>query len=156
MKKRLALLLVLLLVISLVGCNKDKASDTKKEEASKADAPIEINDENEEEVFKDLKILSEGRLDEVAKHFKDNEEASKNMSYIDVKRYIGAPGIHDASLDVVNEEEGTIEKYVFWYSEERLFFVVFSAPKDKPDDLALIDFDLYEGDEESEESGEGE
>ena len=169
MKKRLALLLALLLVLSLVGCKKDapaeKAGETKKEVAAEADtkdekteeAPkskgmIVLNDENEDEVYDNLEMLSEERLDEVAKYFKENEEATKGMTYEEVEKIIGMSGIYDPELDDVIEEEGTIEKYVFWYSEERLLYVVFSTPKDSPDDLGLIDVGVYEGNEESKEN----
>ena len=48
------------------------------------------------------------------------------------------PGAHFVEHDEVNEEDGSHLINVFWYSKDHVFFTMFTAEKDSPDDFGLM------------------
>lgn len=158
MKKLLSLLLVLALAFSLVGCGKDKPADTaetKKDTAQetkddyKVKGYIDVTEENEKDIFSNIEYLSEERLDEIGDYFGINKEETLGMTYEQVEKVIGLPGLHFVEDDEVRD--GIHVKDIFWYSEEKAFFAIFIASDDKPDDFLLSSTGVYqEGDSQGE------
>ena len=159
MKKILAILLVLVLALSLVGCggdeakkDREKAAEADKAAITKSDykvkGMIDVDEENEDEVFGSLETLSEERLDELGDYFEKYKEETKGMSYVDLEKIIGLQGIHFPEQDEVIDD-GSHVKYVFWYSEGRMFYGIFTASKDSPDDFGLDEAGIYVDTEEN-------
>lgn len=88
--------------------------------------------------------LSEEYLQEIADYFDENYEETVGMTYEEVKDYIGMPGIHYEALDDVDDESGDLKKYVFWYSPDYVFVVLFIAEPENPDDFGLDMTAYYE------------
>ena len=178
MKKRLALLLAVAMIFSLAACGK-KSSDEKAEkktqvenkaDTEKKEAKVKgMIDVSGDEIFttpEGIEELSEERLKEISEHFDENHLTKlEGMTYEEVEAYIGKPGAHFVDHD--DEENGVLTKNIFWYSPDHVFFTIFTADKDSPDDFGLTmagsmpkNFDENEEDEAeedaSESDGEGE
>lgn len=154
MKKLLAILLMLTLAITLVGCGTNKPADTaetKKDTAAetkddyKVKGYIDVTEENGDEIFSSIEYLSEERLDEIGDYFANNKEETLGMTYEQVEKVIGLPGLHFVEDDEV--KDGIHVKDIFWYSEEKAFYAIFIASDDKPNDFLLSATGVYqEGD----------
>lgn len=154
MKKLFSLLLALALLTTLVGCGTDKPADkaeTKKDTAQEAKDDykvkgyIDVTEENGDEIFSNVEYLSEERLDEIGDYFQNNKEETLGMTYEEVEKVIGLPGLHFVEDDEV--KDGIHVKDIFWYSEEKAFLAIFIASDDKPDDFLLSGTGVYqEGD----------
>ena len=154
MKKRLAILLVVAMIFSLAACGKksadekaDKASqkkenkaDTEKKEDKKEEAKAKgMIDVQGDEIFttpEGVEELSEERLNEISEYFDKNQLKVEGMTYEEVEEYIGMPGAHFVEHDD-EDENGVLTKSIFWYSPDQVFFTIFTADKDSPDDFGL-------------------
>ena len=175
MKKRLALLIAVAMIFSLAACGKksvDEKADTvkkdeKKEEAKKEEAKAKgMIDVSGDEIFttpEGIEELSEERLKEISEHFDENNLTKlEGMTYEEVEAYIGMPGAHFVEHDD-EDENGVLTKNILWYSPDHVFFTIFSADKDSPDDFGLtmagsmpknFDEDEEEDEEDASESDE--
>ena len=155
MKKRLAILLALAMIFSLAACGKksadekaDKASekveskaDTEKKEDKKEEAKAKgMIDVHGDDIFttpEGVEELSDERLTEIAEYFdEDHLIKLEGMTYEEVEEYIGMPGAHFVDFDD-EDENGIFTKSIFWYSPDQVFFTIFTADKDSPDDFGL-------------------
>lgn len=159
MKKLLVLLLVFALAITLVACGGDKKADTAETKEGtekladteakddyKVKGYIDVTEENGDEFFASYEYLSEEKLDELGDYFEKNKEATKYIPYDEVEKIIGFQGIHYPEQDEV-EEDGTNVKYIYWYSKDRLFYAIFVAPNDRPNDFGLDEAGVYQGED---------
>lgn len=178
MKKRLALLLAVAMIFSLAACGKksvDEKADTvkkdeKKEEAKKEEAKKEetkakgMIDVQGDEMFttpEGIEELSNERLKEISEYFdEDHLTKFEGMTYEEVEAYIGMPGAHFVEHDD-EDENGVLTKNIYWYSPDYLFYTIFTAYKDSPDDFGLTmagymprKFDEDEEEEDASESDE--
>lgn len=156
MKKLFSLLLALALLTTLVGCGTDKKDDkaeTKKDTAAetkddyKVKGYIDVTEENGDEIFSSIEYLSEERLDEIGDYFQNNKEETLGMTYEEVEKVIGLPGLHFVEDDEV--KDGIHVQDIFWYSEEKAFLAIFIASDDKPDDFLLSGTGVYQEGEDS-------
>ena len=180
MKKRLALLLAVAMIFSLAACGKkssdekaDKSSekienkaDTEKKEEAKAKGMIDVQGDEIFTTPEGIEELSNERLKEISEYFdEDHLTKLEGMTYEEVEEYIGMPGTHFVEHDD-EDENGVLTKNIYWYSPDYLFYTIFTAYKDSPDDFGLTmagslprNFDEDEEEEEedaSESDGEGE
>lgn len=169
MIKKLALLLAIALVFSLTACGEKPADDKaekksekvetksddeakvdpekkeeKKLEASKETGMIEISGRNPDDTPENLETLTDERIKEINEYFEEHEKETLCLPYEDVVKIIGTPGVHFVGTDDVDEETEELQKYIFWYGEDTVFYTIFSAEKDDPEEFGLDIFGIYD------------
>lgn len=136
MKKILALLLVFVLALSLVACKGPAANGT---------GMIEVKGQDESTPPKNIKLVSDDKIQEVDKYLKEHEDEMDSMTYAKLEELFGAQGANFVDLDETASESGNKVKYIYWYSENDNFFGIFIATPDEPDKFILNVYSTKKG-----------
>ena len=136
MKKLVSILLVLALVLSLVACKGPAANGT---------GMIEVKGQDESTPPKNIKLVSDDKIQEVDKYLKEHEDEMDSMTYDKLEELFGAQGADFIDLDETASESGNKVKYIYWYSENDNFLGIFIATPDEPDKFILNIYSTKKG-----------
>ena len=129
MKKRLSILLVLALALTIVAC--------KGGPAANGTGMIEVKGQDESTPPKNIKLVSDDKIQEVKTYLQEHEDEAESMTYAKLEELFGAQGADFIDLDKTASESGNKVKYIYWYSENDNFLGIFIATPDEPDKFIL-------------------
>lgn len=128
-RKRLSILLVLALALTLFAC--------KGGPAANGTGMIEVKGQDESTPPKNIKLVSDDKIQEVKTYLQEHEDEAESMTYAKLEELFGAQGADFIDLDETASESGNKVKYIYWYSENDNFLGIFIATPDEPDKFIL-------------------